>query len=215
MPSLPSRYCLGIISQMLRMKRHCSPIASRDVLVGTFANIIVSRNRSRQRQRHRTTYKSPARLESHLYRCLRIYVIGSRTNKEWPPLRLQRDRGFVQSACRAHSDRQAHGLGKVSLRLVTSTFGVFNGADTGRLEVDLSPYVGQTSVICNIVGYNDTFLQPYLPTLEISQCEAEVYAGFDLYMHGVGRSRLSPHYLPQLMLIKKLRVTRLTAPAAV
>ena len=116
MPSLPSRYCLGVISQMLRMRRHCSPNASRDVLVGTFANIIVSRNRSRQRQRHRTTYKSPARLESHLYRCLRIYVIGSRTNKEWPPLRLQRDRGFVQSACRAHSDRQAHGLGKVSLR---------------------------------------------------------------------------------------------------
>jgi hypothetical protein len=126
MPSLPPRYCLGVISQMLRMKRHCSPIASRDVLVGTFTNTIVSRNRSRQR--HRTTYKSPARFESHLYRCLRIYVIGSRTNKEWPPLRVQRDRGFVQSACRAHSDRQAHGLGKVSLRPVTSTFGVFNGA---------------------------------------------------------------------------------------
>ena len=92
---------------------------------------------------------------------------------------------------------------------------MFNGADTGRLEVDLSPYAGQTSVICNIVGYNDTFLQPYFPTLEISQCEAEVYAVYGLYMHGmlVGRPRVLA--IPFQLLMNKFRVPRLATPAAV
>ena len=70
-------------------------------------------------------------------------------------------------------------------------------------------------MICNIVGYNDTFLQPYLPTLEISQFEAEVYAGYDLYMHGmlVGRPRVLS--IPPRLLMNKLRVPKLATPAAV
>ena len=128
MPSLPSRYCLGVTSQMLRMTRHCSPIASRDVLVVPSPTLSsVGTARANGNGIGQLTSRQQGSSLTYIA-VLRIYVIGSRTNKEWPPLRLQRDRGFVQSACRAHSDRQAHGLGKVSLRPVTSTLGVFNGA---------------------------------------------------------------------------------------
>ena len=74
-----------------------------------------------------------SKAQAHLYRCLRVYVIGSRTNKEQLPVRLQRDLGFVLSACRAHSDRQAHGLG----RHVLATLPALSGRSMAPIAIGL------------------------------------------------------------------------------
>ena len=142
MPTLPSRYRSLVTTQMLRMRRHCSLWrAEMSWLVPSPTETVICRPYRQSEPLASTAaaqdnFQVISKAQAHLYRCLWVYDIGSRTHKEQPPIRLPRDRGLMLSACRAHSDRQVHRLGKASLRHVTSTFGVSNGADGDRLGMD-------------------------------------------------------------------------------